>query len=240
MQRIVPCTDSTARLKGLRVQPNTAEYGRIQPHTAGYSRIRVLSSAGLSTEVIPLSRPDSPTARVKRCVPPKPGIVPSLISGWPNLAVSAARMKSQVIASSQPPPSANPLTAAMIGVLTDDSSSSSPKSRALCMSMYESGCMALMSAPAAKALSPEPVTTMAPISGSASNRFTSCTSSRTSVGDSALSAFGLLRVMSPTGPRRSSRMHVSGEAVLSRRWATRAAGRPSEEAAGRLENMLLF
>mmetsp|Transcript_3912 Transcript_3912/g.11648 ORF Transcript_3912/g.11648 Transcript_3912/m.11648 type:complete len:234 (-) Transcript_3912:47-748(-) len=183
---------------------------------------------------------DFPTARVKRCVPPKPGIVPSLISGWPNLAVSAARMKSQVIASSQPPPSANPLTAAMIGVLTDDSSSSSPKSRALCMSMYESGCMALMSAPAAKALSPEPVTTMAPISGSASNRFTSCTSSRTSVGDSALSAFGLLRVMSPTGPRRSSRMHVSGEAVLSRRWATRAAGRPSEEAAGRLENMLLF
>ena len=28
-----------------------------------------------------------PTARVSRCVPPKPGMTPSLISGWPNFAV---------------------------------------------------------------------------------------------------------------------------------------------------------
>eukprot|EP01139_Manchomonas_bermudensis_P014395 Amastigsp_a508445_28.p2 type:complete len:117 gc:universal Amastigsp_a508445_28:672-322(-) len=59
---------------------------------------------------------DLPTARVSRWVPPAPGMVPSLISGWPNWAFAPARMMSHIIASSQPPPSANPLTAAMIGL----------------------------------------------------------------------------------------------------------------------------
>ena len=49
---------------------------------------------------------DLPTARVSRWVPPMPGMVPSVISGWPNFAVSAAMMMSHIIASSQPPPSA--------------------------------------------------------------------------------------------------------------------------------------
>ena len=49
---------------------------------------------------------DLPTSRVSRCVPPAPGITPKLISGWPNLAESAAMMKSHIMASSQPPPSA--------------------------------------------------------------------------------------------------------------------------------------
>jgi hypothetical protein len=39
-----------------------------------------------------------------------------VISGWPNFAVSAARMKSHIIASSQPPPSAKPATAAITGL----------------------------------------------------------------------------------------------------------------------------
>ena len=59
-----------------------------------------------------------PTARVRRCVPPMPGMTPSLISGWPNLALSAAMMKSHIMASSQPPPSAKPATAATIGLRT--------------------------------------------------------------------------------------------------------------------------
>ena len=36
-----------------------------------------------------------PTARVSRCVPPAPGMMPSVISGWPNTALSAAMMMSQ-------------------------------------------------------------------------------------------------------------------------------------------------
>ena len=56
-----------------------------------------------------------PIARVRRWVPPAPGMTPSRISGWPKLASSAATIMSQAIASSQPPPSAKPRTAAMSG-----------------------------------------------------------------------------------------------------------------------------
>ena len=45
-----------------------------------------------------------------------PGMMPSLISGWPNFALSAAMMRSHCIASSQPPPSAKPATAAITGL----------------------------------------------------------------------------------------------------------------------------
>ncbi len=58
------------------------------------------------------------TARGRRCVPPAPGMMPSLISGCPNFAVSAAMMKSHIMASSQPPPSAKPATAAITGLRT--------------------------------------------------------------------------------------------------------------------------
>jgi hypothetical protein len=46
-------------------------------------------------------------------------MMPSLISGWPNFALSAAMMKSHIMASSQPPPSAKPLTAAITGLRTE-------------------------------------------------------------------------------------------------------------------------
>ncbi|HLX20695.1 MAG TPA: hypothetical protein VKR23_11135 [Gaiellaceae bacterium] len=59
-----------------------------------------------------------PIARVRRCVPPAPGSTPRLISGWPNFAVSDATIRSQTIASSQPPPRQKPETAATIGVRT--------------------------------------------------------------------------------------------------------------------------
>eukprot|EP00964_Phaeocystis_antarctica_P103272 scaffold68557_cov65-Phaeocystis_antarctica.AAC.3 len=61
-----------------------------------------------------------------------------------------------------------------------------------------------MSAPAAKALLPLPVTTMAPISGSASNSLAAATSSFVRVGVSAFSCFSRLSVMSPTPPGRLS------------------------------------
>ena len=113
-------------------------------------------------------------------------------------------MKSHAMASSQPPPSAKPLTAAITGLRTLLSSSSSEKICPLYMSMYESDAIVLMSAPAAKALLPLPVTTMAPISGSASSSFAAATSSFVSVGVSAFSCFSRLSVMSPTPPGRLS------------------------------------
>ncbi len=44
-------------------------------------------------------------------------MIPSLISGWPKTAASAAIRKSQAIATSQPPPKASALTAAIVVTL---------------------------------------------------------------------------------------------------------------------------
>ena len=43
-------------------------------------------------------------------------MTPRLTSGWPNLALALAMRKSQARASSQPPPRAKPLTAAITGL----------------------------------------------------------------------------------------------------------------------------
>ena len=57
-----------------------------------------------------------PTSRGRRCVPPPPGMSPSLISGWPSCASSDATRMSQHIASSSPPPRQKPWIAATNGV----------------------------------------------------------------------------------------------------------------------------
>ena len=49
-------------------------------------------------------------------MPPNPGMIPRLTSGWPKLADSAAMRKSHAMASSQPPPNAIEFTAAIVTV----------------------------------------------------------------------------------------------------------------------------
>ena len=56
--------------------------------------------------------------RGRSWVPPIPGKMPSVVSGTPNTALSLATMKSESAASSQPPASAKPSTAAMTGTGT--------------------------------------------------------------------------------------------------------------------------
>ena len=65
--------------------------------------------------VIHSSALSEPITRGRRTVPPKPGIRPSFTSGKPIAAVVSATRKSQASAISQPPPSANPLMAAIVG-----------------------------------------------------------------------------------------------------------------------------
>ena len=83
---------------------------------------RLQTPAGASTDLRGTDGRQAVAAHGKR--------VPTVLhrEALPNLAVSAARMKSHAIASSQPPPSAKPLTAAMTGFFTLDRSSSSEKS----------------------------------------------------------------------------------------------------------------
>ena len=74
-----------------------------------------------------------------------------MILGWPNLALSPAMIKSAIIASSQPPPSAKPATAAIQGLRVTVTFSNPAKKFSLYMAANPFGCISLMSAPAAKA-----------------------------------------------------------------------------------------
>ena len=102
--------------------------------------------------------------------PPIPGNTPSLISGWPKRALSAHTITSHIMASSQPPPSAWPATAAIIGLRHFDTRSQlSARNDPTCTCRRKSSPPSpQMSAPAAKALS-LPVTTITPMASSASN-----------------------------------------------------------------------
>jgi len=60
-----------------------------------------------------------PTFLGRRCVPPKVGIIPILISALLKVAVSAASAICVHSTSSHPPPQAKPFTAAIIGFAND-------------------------------------------------------------------------------------------------------------------------
>ena len=98
-----------------------------------------------------------PIARVSRCVPPAPGMTPMRISGWPNRASSPATIRSHDIASSQPPPSAKPRTAAISGSSVAQMRSHASNRRSLARRSGVWSASSVMSAPAANARSPDPV-----------------------------------------------------------------------------------
>ena len=101
-----------------------------------------------------------PTSRGSRCVPPYPGISPSFTSGCPIRAVSLASRIVQAIASSHPPPSANPLIHAITGLPQRLNHPEEPPARAApspLPSRRPAAAISLMSAPAANAFSPAPV-----------------------------------------------------------------------------------
>ena len=88
---------------------------------AGTTRFtRPMRYASCASIISPVSSSCSarplPTRRGSRCVPPYPGTSPSFTSGWPNFANSDAMRMWHAIASSQPPPSAKPFTAAIDGL----------------------------------------------------------------------------------------------------------------------------
>ena len=96
-------------------------------------------------------------------MPPIPGKMPRVISGTAKTAVSLATMKSERIASSRPPPMANPSTAAITGT------GQWRRRKAICSNIscwanHVSSvipCRSLRSAPTEKALCPAPVRTTA-------------------------------------------------------------------------------
>lgn len=135
-----------------------------------------------------------PIALVNLCDPPAPGIVPSLISGWPKLAESVQYRISHIKASSQPPPNAWPDTAPMMGflmlVVSHDQDSMKDVVYA---SEKVRGAISFMSAPAAKARE-EPVRRMAEMEGDLSKARRAVLSSVIMGVQRALRALGRLRL----------------------------------------------
>ena len=94
----------------------------------------------------------SPMIRGSRWVPPTVATIPIFGSGAANVADRAAIRMSQARASSRPPPTARPFTAAMTGLVTPPSSDSPPK-----FQPGSSGGVPVRSLPALKARVPAPV-----------------------------------------------------------------------------------
>src|SRR4249919_341970 len=153
-----------------------------------------------------------PTRRGSRCVPPPPGMSPSLISGCPSVASSAATRMSQHIASSSPPPRQKPWIAATNGVRAASMRWPSfwipraePRSCVSAAASRREG-NSLMSAPATNARSPAPTSTIARTSSSASRRSISDSSSSSSAAERALTG-GLSIVTTATAPSVSVEMY---------------------------------
>src|SRR5687767_10065403 len=132
---------------------------------------------------------------------------PRLISGWPKRAVSAAIRSVHAIASSQPPPSAKPLIAAITGLpsCSIESKICWPWRACSLPATGESTASSLMSAPATKAFSPLPVRTIARTPASALNAAMALASSVSVWLFRALRTFGRLRETMATAPSRSIR-----------------------------------
>ncbi|CFR82467.1 Uncharacterised protein [Mycobacterium tuberculosis] len=174
----------------------------VSKSSAGTTReTRPLRSASAASMVRPVRMRSIalalPIARVSRWEPPMPGSTPSFISGCPNFAVSAAISTSHIIASSQPPPSAYPATAAIVGVRTAASLPQVAKKSAVNASANVRSAISLMSAPAANALA-EPVMMIAPMSGSSSSSVAALVTSFITWLLSAFSAWGRFSVIMPT------------------------------------------
>ena len=124
-------------------------------------------------------------------------MIPSFTSGWPNFAFSDATRRWHAIASSQPPPSANPFTAATMG-LGDCSSRRNvpePLRESASARAASQAASSAMSAPATNALGPAPVTIAARTEPSPSSRSVASPSSVMTASLSALSFSGRLTVM---------------------------------------------
>ena len=131
--------------------------------------------------------------------------MPSPTSGCPNTAFSEHILISQLIASSHPPPSANPFTAAITGIgkVSIFLNTSFPFLPNASPSATLSLLISPISAPATKDLSPEPVNTTALITFVSMPSKHASRSANTSE-FKALSALGLSIVTIPTAPSASN------------------------------------
>ncbi len=127
--------------------------------------------------------------------------MPSPTSGCPNTAFSAQIRMSQLIASSQPPPSAKPFTAAITGMgkVSSLRNTSFPFLPNASPSAFVSVLISPMSAPATNDFAPAPVK-IRQRTASRSTASSVASSSSSTCEFNAFKAFSRLIVMVPTAP----------------------------------------
>ncbi len=133
-------------------------------------------------------------------------MIPSFTSGVPRRALSEAMRTWQAMASSQPPPSAKPLTAAITGLPRSSMRSSTfwPRIERSLPSTGDCVASSAMSAPATKAFSPAPVRITPRMAASAPMAVNAASSSSTVRSFSAFSLSGRLMVTIATPSRLST------------------------------------
>src|SRR5262245_4260386 len=151
--RLICSTATGACSASLRAQATAVSSSSSSGTRASARPQRDASGARTASPVRFISRAfDAPTSRGRRWVPPNPGMIPRLISGWPKTAEYAATRKSHAMASSQPPPKAIALTAATVDLLfwPNSRSRACPPSISSAPAASSIEVKALMSAPAEK------------------------------------------------------------------------------------------
>src|SRR6266581_660446 len=141
----------------LATRPRAASYTSASGTTLSTRPICSASAAATKRPVKTMSLARAgPMSRGSRWVPPAPGMMPSRISGWPTRAPSPTTRKSAHSASSRPPPSAYPVTAATTGLPILATAVKAACSRRLSKATWakRASAISLMSAPAAKTFSP--------------------------------------------------------------------------------------
>ena len=143
-----------------------------------------------------------PARRSRRWVPPKPGIRPRLISGWPSSADSLAIRRWQHIANSSPPPSANPLIIAItgLGIRSTRRIMRWPRREKSRPCTGVRVLISAMSAPATNALAPAPVSTTQRTAGSAAAASKAACRASSVAALRAFSLSGRLTVIVRTAP----------------------------------------
>ena len=146
----------------------------------------------------------SPTIRGSRCVPPHPGGIPSVTSGCAIFMRSDPSRMSHARATSQPPPRAKPLMAAITGTPRASMASHMPWPRAANSRAASTSIPAMraMSAPAENAR-PAPVSTTARTPGSAATSSSAARRSPINSGEKAFRASWRSSTSTCTAPRRS-------------------------------------
>ena len=107
----------TGELAAIRPASSSALARSSPASTSRSSRPSSRASSAVSRRAVKIrsAARDQPSRRASSCVPPPAGMTPTLTSGRPTTAVLSATIRSQARASSSPPPSAKPCTAAMAG-----------------------------------------------------------------------------------------------------------------------------